>query len=105
MTPLGRIGLDARDAVAPLVKLIRGDDRDARDAAAQALSTIGHVAVPTLVELLRDPYRRTRRAAREALLRMGRDAVPAILELLRSEDPDVHSAAAAILKQINNQTK
>jgi HEAT repeat protein len=75
-----------------------------RDAAAQALSGRGSVAIPGLLNALHDPNSHTRRLACEALGKIGVPiAVPDLLQSLHDPEKAVIYSATTALGKIGNQ--
>jgi HEAT repeat protein len=82
---LAKIGLEAKIAIPPLIKLLRDNDEQVRSTAHQALRKMGQPAVTALTELLHDKNLSVRTSAAQALEVFGPDAksaVPALAELL-----------------------
>lgn len=99
---LGAIVPPVSAAVGPLVEALNDDSPNVREAAIQALATIGEAAVAKLTTALRRESAETRARAAAALSRMVPSSLKAIAALTQAlDDGDggvaVH-AAAAILK-------
>jgi HEAT repeat protein len=90
--------------VTELVKQLKGNDPDARRAAARSLSELGsdaREAVPALISALKDKDLFVRRFAAQALAEVGPDAakqaVPALKAALTDKKTEVVEAAAGAL--------
>ncbi len=101
-TALGRQG---EPAVAPLMRLLGSDDREARRWAAFALGlTRSPRAVGPLAERLEDNRSEVRRNAAHALGEIGDSgALPPLKKGLASRDPDTRRAAAEALGAIGGE--
>jgi HEAT repeat protein len=100
---LGRIGPDARAAVAPLTKMLAEADESTRSGAAEALGEIGRdagPAVPDLARLLSDRAWFVAGNAATALGRIGAPAVTALNQALRGRDPQVRHLAITALGEV-----
>jgi HEAT repeat protein/DNA-directed RNA polymerase subunit RPC12/RpoP len=105
---LGKIGQDAKPAVAPLRQALKDEDVTVRQAAFGALANLGPIAVAARPDLLEALKRRGQRsAAAEALLRTGPDAAlaPTWIELLKDDDPDVFGTAIKAIDQLGKLPK
>ncbi len=97
---LGKVGPDARAAVAPLIDALTDPDAAVRSEAAEALGLIGPDAAPAvraLVRALDDSDRQVRDKAEGALGQIGAAAVPALIEVAHRPDVDVRRQAIAAL--------
>jgi HEAT repeat protein len=116
---LSAIGSQAREAVPELAAAVLDQNLNVRFFAAKTLANVGpdaKAAIPALIKALatfpggtppldgpQRYYADTRWVAAEALGAVGpgaKDAVPALQKALNDSSPDVRSAAAAALKQI-----
>ena len=119
---LSEIGSAAKEAVPELAEAVLDQNLNVRFYAAKTLANIGpdaKAAVPALIKALatfpggtppldgpQRYYADTRWVAAEALGAVGpgaKDAVPALQKALNDVSPDVRSAAAAALKQIQRK--
>ena len=98
-----RIGPEAKEAVEPLVKLVKKDDPFARHAGIYGLMGIGpeaRAAVPALIEALNHEHFHTRYWACRALREIGPEAkaaVPVLVRLLQEDLASVRRHAAQAL--------
>jgi HEAT repeat protein len=102
---LGQIGAGARTAVADLVELVDGPDKEIASLSLRALAVIGpsKSLESMFIERLRDPCPRMRQAAAFALGAMGedgRDAVPTLASMLKDEDRGVQMHAMLALSRV-----
>lgn len=100
---LGQLGPDAREAVTPLIELLRLRDDTLHAAVADALTRIDGPAVPELTKLLGHADSSLRKRSAKVLGKFGpaaKDAVPALIEMLRHEDASVRSASIQALGKI-----
>lgn len=91
-----QVGLSGeRQAVAPLIEILRDDDPELRYWAADALGKIGDTrAVPGLIVALRDPFEAVRMSAAVALGDLkAKGAVPALGELVVGKIPSAKGYA------------
>jgi HEAT repeat protein len=81
----------------------KGDEQVRERAAQTLGRLRAREAVPPLIELMRDPDRRARRAAAEALGAIGPDAIVAVARLrdLARNDPAIADAALAAIDRID----
>lgn len=99
---LERMGPNAAEAVNPLITLLDDDD-DVRYEAANALRSIGRLAVPALINALKSPNPRVRATAAYALVHIGygnAKAATALIEALNDNNKEVRSRAAEALGSI-----
>jgi HEAT repeat protein len=100
---LHRLGPEAKEAVGPLIKLLKTGDHSARGAAIHALKGIGpaaEAAVPALVEALDHEDFHTQYWACQALREIGpgaKAAVPVLIRLLKEDVASVRRHAAQAL--------
>ena len=78
---LGVLKEDARDAVAPIMEVVRGGGQNATQAGS-TLAYVGTPALPTLIKALGDPDERVRWQAARSLGRMRSAAAPAVPALI-----------------------
>ena len=97
---LGKIGPNARAAVAPLIEALADPDGTVRYEAVEALGAIGPdaaPAVPALVRALDDRDQSRRGKAAEALGQIGAAAVPSLIEVVHRPDPELRCHAITAL--------
>ncbi|OGS10446.1 MAG: hypothetical protein A2234_00800 [Elusimicrobia bacterium RIFOXYA2_FULL_58_8] len=107
------IGPDAKDAIPPLLSILKSNNKAADEAEIQtvvmyALSAIGAAAVPGLVDLLGDTNTVVRQDAIWVLDNMGLEgkaAVPALLEVVKDSNSDVSTAAMLAIGRIGPDAK
>lgn len=102
---LGQFERRAADAIGPLIRMARSEQRAVRAAAAKALGQIGSspaTVVPVLMDLLSDPRATVREQAACALgaFKSEPRAVPAVTAALEDEYIDVRAAAAIALGEL-----
>lgn len=107
---LGDFKGQATGAIPVLIKAIKNGNKDLRDAACDALTSIPASAkeVPALSELLDDQITSSRIAAAKSLAGAGADAAPALqtlIKMLSDSDANVRNAAAAGLAGIGKDAK
>jgi len=99
-TNLGRLGADAKFAIAPLRQRLTDADPRVRCGAATALGEIGPAAVDEMIQALTLPDKLVRREAVWGLAKIGKAAAPAIPALARrlaDRDASVRKGAARAL--------
>jgi len=99
---LGKIGPDARAAVAPLIGALKDSDCELRAEAAQALGAVGPeaaAAVPALVVALTGREGLVAGNAAESLGQIGSAAIPAIRDVLRNGSQEVRVRAMTALNR------
>jgi HEAT repeat protein len=112
---LGEIGIAAKSAAIPIVKLLSDGDSDVRYGAAEALGKLGNASEPVLKELLtwlakeKDDLE-VRRCAAEALGELGNASEPVLKELLtrvadKEDDLEVRCRAAEALGKLGNASE
>lgn len=95
---LGKIDMEAKEAIPTLIKALKQEESDVREAAAEALGRIGpesEAVTSALVEALKDENPKVRRSAAWALT--TKEAVPALIEALKDKDVTVCEQAATSL--------
>jgi len=100
---LGKIGPDAKAAVAGLIKALEDNDNNVRIKVIEALGEIGpgaSEAVPGLIVTLKDPDKVICWTAIEALGKIGRVAVHDLLAALKDKDENLQLAIAMALGRI-----
>jgi HEAT repeat protein len=105
---LGRLGPQAKFAIAGLAERLLDTDPKVRTKAALALGQIGSAAVPELIIALRSPDKYVRREAVWALAKIGPEAASAVFALakvLRDTDAPVRKGAARALGQIGREAR
>jgi HEAT repeat protein len=99
-TNLGRLGAEAKFAIAPLRQRLTDADPRVRCGAATALCEIGPAAVDEMIQALTLPDKLVRREAVWGLAKIGKAAAPAIPALARrlaDRDASVRKGAARAL--------
>src|SRR6266851_287895 len=97
---LGRLGAEAKFAIAPLRQRLTDADPKVRCGAATALGEIGPAAVEEMIQALALPDKLVRREAVWGLAKIGKEAAPAIPSLARAladRDASVRKGAARSL--------
>ncbi len=103
-TILGRIGPEARDAMAALIESVVDRDRDMRNGAIRALKQIDphwltheatRQAIPMLIEKLGSRSDGVRNTAKLVLSTIGAPAVPDLIRALSNAEDDQHQGLAA----------
>ena len=89
-------------AIQPLVELLKDEDRDIREDAADSLGEYGEEAVPHLVQALKDEDWKVQWGAAEALSVIGEPAKTPLIQLLHDEDWKVQWGAAEALRKMVN---
>jgi HEAT repeat protein len=105
---LGRLGPQAKFAIAGLAERLLDTDPKVRSKAALALGQIGSAAVPELIIALRNPDKYVRREAVWALAKIGPEAgsaVFALAKVLRDTDAPVRKGAARALGQVGREAQ
>jgi HEAT repeat protein len=105
---LGRLGPQAKFAIAGLAERLLDTDPKVRTKAALALGQIGSAAVPELIIALRSPDKYVRREAVWALAKIGPEAASAVFALakvLRDTAAPVRKGAARALGQIGREAR
>jgi len=97
---LGRFG---GNAVAPLVRLIRGSDVSMRCWAADIMVQIGRPAVPSIITLLREEHVGVSYLAGETLVRLGACAIPELVQSLGTVTRSVRWIVANILGRLGEE--
>ncbi|WP_089718834.1 HEAT repeat domain-containing protein [Candidatus Entotheonella palauensis] len=101
---LGRIGPDARDAMAALIESVVDRDRDMRNEAIRALkqidpnwltSEVTQQAIPMLIEKLGSRSDGVHNTAKLVLSTIGTPAVPDLIRTLSNAEDDQHQGLAA----------
>ena len=104
---LGKLGSEAKPAVAALMQALAGDDEELGSRAARTLGAVGpdaEQAVPALIEALQSDKPKVRAYAAFALGRIGKaagDAAEMLAKAAFDEDTLVRRAALQALRQID----
>jgi HEAT repeat protein len=107
-TNLGRLGAEAKFAIAPLRQRLTDADPRVRSGAATALCEIGPAAVEEMIQALALPDRLVRREAVWGLAKIGAEAAPAVPALARAladRDASVRKGAARALGLLGRLAK
>ena len=99
-TNLGRLGAEAKFAIAPLRQRLTDADPRVRCGAATALGEIGPAAVDEMIQALKLPDKLVRREAVWGLAKIGKEAapdMPALARALADRDTSVRKGAARAL--------
>jgi len=99
-TALGLIGDPT--AVKPLVRAVRGRNRELRQRAARALVGIGRPAAAPLVSLFKDADAGVREQASQALVEIGRPAFEPLCSALYEADFSTRWEAAQVLSRLRS---
>lgn len=91
-------------AVTPLVQIVRSSERPyLREAALDALSTLGAAAVRAAVPLLYHQEAKAREAGRAILKRMGEKAIPSLRPYLSDENRDLRWRLVEVMGEIEGE--
>ena len=94
---LAKFGPHARIAIGDLFELTSDPEQGVREAAVQAIGSIGRETVPLLIQLLSNPCKYVRRNAVWSLGKLGPDAVQSVRPLCNIlNDPDARTAGGAV---------
>ncbi len=92
---------DAR-AVAPLINLLRSHEHEIVEAAVQALTRLGHLAIPQLIGLLSETSQFLIDPAMKTLVKIGADSVQPLIQLMQEGFPPANKFAAQLLGEIKD---
>lgn len=98
----------AEAAIAALVEVLKDKKESVRDAAGNALATIGQKAVPALASALKDHDQVGRLSAAKALFQLGSEsseALPALTAALKDKNIEIRIHAAATLGRLGPDAK
>lgn len=97
---LGTIG---KEAVYPLIDVLRNGEREMRYFAAEALGRIADpIAVNQLVEALRDQSWPVRKNAAEALQQIGESTIATLIRALKNENNDIRYWTKKVLRNFGD---
>ncbi len=103
---IGRLGPEAAESVPALIAILEGPEQNLRWCAAEALASIGKVAVPPLLKALFHENKSVTEYAALALQRVrpvAATAVPALLQFVADQDKNVQIAAIKALGAIGTE--
>lgn len=103
---IARLGVDARQALNPLLSAVEDSEQVVREAVVQALASLGEVSLPHLTRLASHPDKYIRRTAIWGLGKLGPIAESSISKLcmaLRDEDSRSATAAAQALANLGHR--
>src|SRR5262249_12151398 len=106
--PFPGMNSPAKELVPDLIKVLKDDDAEVREAVGEALANIGHDAVPGLVTLFKSKDKADRVLAAQILGEMGwqaQEALPVLVKALKDKDapaPVRRAAAKAVSLIVKN---
>lgn len=89
-------------AVVPLLQALKGRDEEVREAAAEALTTIGEANIAPIVQALQDKDNQVQEEAAIVLGTIGTFAVAPLLQILQDPDSEVRPLTARTLGRIGD---